>query len=297
MKLSSLLDPRLVHLRADVDSIDQAIELGLKSIVELYGHELGYEDALSRIRERQRLGGTAFPSGIAIPHARLPALNDFIIAAVVPKQPIAAEAPIRIVWVMILAQTASSVYLNTLAKIVECSKDEEAMASLIGAESPSAFIELIDAKGYEVKKSLFVTDIMSKDVVSVPESATLKELMDLVFEHKLRYVPVLNDAGKLVGEIGVLDIVKAGIPDYAFRIGSLKFLAELEPLSELLQNENKILVKSIMQKPAPIPANTSVVEAAFEMTKGRKRHFAVVEDGRVVGVISYMDIFNKVLRA
>ena len=46
MKLSSLLDPRLVHLRADVDSIDQAIELGLKSIVELYGHELGYEDVM-----------------------------------------------------------------------------------------------------------------------------------------------------------------------------------------------------------------------------------------------------------
>lgn len=297
MKFSSLLDPRLIHLRSDAQTIEQAVEIGLRSIVGLYAHELDYEDALSRIRERQRLGGTIFPTGVAIPHARFPNLNDFIAAVVVPRHPIPEAIPVRLVWIMIHSQSESTIYLNSLARIVECSKDEAAMAALIASESPEAFIEEIDARGYEVRKSLCVGDIMEKELLTVRETSTLKELMDAAYERKRRFVPVVDATGALVGEVGVLDIIRVGIPDYAFRIGSLKFLAELEPLSELLQNEDKILVKSIMQKPEPIPANTSVVEAAFEMAKSKKRDFTVVENGRVVGVLSCMDIFTKVLRA
>ena len=308
MKLSNLIDPRLVLHAADVGTIDGAIEMALKAIVALYPHEVDYDDVLRRLNERRKLGGTCLPSGIAVPHARLPVFKDFIIAAVVPKEPIQTDEkcmdpgcseapPIRIVWLVLLAQTASTLYLNTLAKIVEASKDEKVMGALVGAESTNRFVSILDEAGYVVKKNLTVTDIMSKDVVSVNENATLKEVMDVIYAKKLHYVPVVDGAGKLVGELGVLDLIKAGIPDYAFRIGSLKFLAELEPMTELLQNEDKILVGSIMQKPVPIPPTTTVVEAAFEMARGKKRHYSVVENGRILGVVSYMDILFKVLRA
>ncbi|MFA6507521.1 MAG: CBS domain-containing protein [Treponemataceae bacterium] len=308
MKLSNLLDPRLVFLDADTDTIDGAIELGLKAITALYPHEVNYNDVLQRLNERRRLGGTCFPSGVSIPHARLPVFKDFIIAAVVPKNPIIAgekcvdescsnAPPIRIVWLILLSQTSSTIYLNTLAKLIEASKDDSIMNNLLNADSSAKFVSVIEAAGYVVKKNLVVTDIMTKEVVSVRETATLKEVMDVIYQKKLHYVPVVNEAGNLVGEIGVLDLIKAGIPDYAFRIGSLKFLAELEPMTELLQNEDKILVGSIMQKPVPMTPTTTVVEAAFEMSRGKKRHYAIVEDGRLIGVVSYMDILFKVLRA
>jgi len=308
MKLANLIDPHLVLLGSNVDTMDAAIQVGLKAISELYPQEVRYDEVLQRLNERRLLGGTCFPSGISIPHARLPAFNDFIIAAVVPRKPIvpdetcidascAKAPPIRIVWVILLSQTSSTIYLNTLAKLVEASKNESIMSALTSAESQAQFVSVIDNAGYIVKKNLVVTDIMTRDVVSVKDTSTLKEVLDLIYQKKLHYFPVVNDAGALVGELGVLDIVKAGIPDYAFRIGSLKFLAELEPMTELLQNEDKILVGSIMQKPVPIPPGTSVVEAAFEMSRGKKRHYAVVDNGVVLGVVSYMDIVLKVLRA
>lgn len=308
MKLSNLIDPHLVLLDANVDTIDGAIEAGLKAITALYPQEVKYDDVMQRLNERRLLGGTCFPSGISIPHARLPAFNDFIIAAIVPKKPIVSDEkcidascttapPIRIVWLILLSQTSSTIYLNTLAKVMEASMNDAMMASLTNAESPAQFVSLIDDAGYVVKKNLVVTDIMSRDVVSMKETATLKEVLDVIYQKKLHYVPIVNDSGALVGELGVLDLLKAGIPDYAFRIGSLKFLAELEPMTELLQNEDKILVGSIMQKPVPIGPSTSVIELAFEMARGKKRHYAVVEDGRLIGVVSYMDIVFKVLRA
>jgi len=308
VKLSNLMDPRLVMLASDAATVDAAIESALKAVHGLYPHEIRYDEVLDKLRERQRLGGTCFPTGVAIPHARLAGFDDFIIAAVVPKVPIetgegcadpscASAPPVRVIYVILLSQTASSIYLNTLAKLLEASKSEEFMAKLVGSAAPGDFIGLFEKAGYEVKKNLTVADLMSKEVVSVNENSTLKELTDVIYRNKLHYVPIVNDSGALVGELGVLDLIKAGIPDYAFRIGSLKFLAELEPMTELLKNEETILVKSIMQKPLPIPPTTSVVELAFEMARGKKRHYAVVENGALIGVVSYMDILFKVLRA
>jgi signal-transduction protein with cAMP-binding, CBS, and nucleotidyltransferase domain len=42
---------------------------------------------------------------------------------------------------------------------------------------------------------------------------------------------------------------------------------------------------------------TSVVEAVFTFTKTRKRHIPVVDNRQIVGLVSYMDILTKVLRA
>ena len=291
MKLSHLLDPHLVLLDADVDSLDGAIKAGLKAITALYPQEVRYDEVKKRLDERRLLGGTCFPSGISIPHARLPEFSDLIIAAIVPRSPIipdekcidascASAPPVRLVWLILLSQTSSAIYLNTLAKLMEASKDDAIMGALTQAESPAQFVSVIENAGYVVKKDLVVTDIMSRDVISANETSTLKEVLDVIYQKKLHYIPIVNDAGALVGELGVLDVIKAGIPDYAYRLGSLKFLAELEPMTELLQNEDKILVGSIMQKPVPIGPATSVIEVALAMARGKKRHYSVVEDGR-----------------
>jgi CBS domain-containing protein len=69
-------------------------------------------------------------------------------------------------------------------------------------------------------------------------------------------------------------------------------------MEELLKNEGTILVRSIMKPPVrSIAPDSSVLAVAFEMTRSRKRHFPVVENGRIVGVVSSMDILSKVLRA
>lgn len=304
MNLSNLMDPRLVQIGIDVSTIDQAIEKALDQIRKVYRQEVQYEDVLARIQERQKLGGTTFESGIAIPHARIPSFNDFLIAAVVPKTPILSpegspvQAPTKIVYLILISNTASTLYLNTLAKLVESSKDQAIMDALLKAENPSAFVAVFEKAGYIIKKNLTVGDIMTREVVSVPPTASVKELTDAMYSRHLRYIPIVDEKGKFVGEIGIIDLIKAGIPDYAFRIGSLKFLSELEPMTELLSKEDLIKVESIMKKnPTCLDPSISVIEAAFEMTKNIKRHYAVVDQGKIVGVVSAMDILNKVIRA
>jgi PTS system nitrogen regulatory IIA component len=115
---------------------------------------------------------------------------------------------------------------------------------------------------------------------------------------RLRYVPVVEKSGRLVGEIGVLDIIAAGIPDYANRLEGLAFLSELEPMEILLKNEGTMRVSSIMKPPVAIlEPDSSVVDVAFRMVRSKKRHFPVLSKDRIVGVVSSMDILAKLLRA
>ncbi|MBL8967949.1 MAG: CBS domain-containing protein [Spirochaetaceae bacterium] len=300
MKLAHLLDPKLVLLDAAVSTIDEAIVAAVDEFADHHARSVNREVALARVRERQALGGTVFPTGIAIPHARLADFDDLLVAAVKPVSPIAVEGqpPVRLVWIVLTSQSESSSYLKVLAGLAELSMNGPAMARLLAADSASRFIDIVEEVGYEVEKGLHVSDIMTREVVSVRDDASLHELTDLMFARKLRYVPVLDAKGELVGEVGVLDLIAAGIPDYVYRVGSLKFLDEFEPMEELLKNEDKILVRSIMKPPVrSIAPDSSVLAVAFEMTRSRKRHFPVVENGRIVGVVSSMDILSKVLRA
>ena len=52
-----------------------------------------------------------------------------------------------------------------------------------------------------------VTDIMTRDVVTVDECATLGEIADLIEQHRIRRVPVVHD-GKLVGIVSRADLLR-----------------------------------------------------------------------------------------
>jgi len=300
MKLANLIDQKLILLDKNISTIDEAIVLGVGAISTQQLHSLQREDVLAKVRERQLLGGTVFPTGIAIPHARLHGFDDILIVAIKPRIPINIEGsnPLCLVWLVLTSQSASSTYLKVLANLAKLSKDEPTMKALLMAESASRFLDVLEHSPYEVEKGLHVSDIMTRELTTILDTASLRELADLMFSKKLRYLPVVDAKGLLVGEVGVLDLISAGIPGYVYRVGSLRFLDEFEPMEDLLKNEDTIPVKSIMKPPIrSIAPDSSVLAVAFEMTRSKKRHFPVVENDRLVGVVSSMDILAKVLRA
>ena len=46
-----------------------------------------------------------------------------------------------------------------------------------------------------------------------------------------------------------------------------------------------------------LSSDASIVETVYHMLKDNKRYFCVVDNGRLVGIITAMDIFRKVIKA
>jgi len=66
-----------------------------------------------------------------------------------------------------------------------------------------------------------VGDVMTRQVVTTTECATLEELMDIMTTGRFRHVPVVQD-GALVGLISIGDVVKYHLADMALEVTAMK---------------------------------------------------------------------------
>jgi len=287
MKLSSILQENHVKILDKANSKNEVISILLDSIFKNRQIHLNKEEVFSLINEREKLGGTIFENGMAIPHARLENFNDLFIGIAILSNPIIESGiPIKFVVLSIISKSASNTYLRTLSAFAQISQNKELFEKVASSKSHSDFFSAIE----NIK-------IKSKDVLKVSPETTLKELCDIFYKHNISYIPVVDDNDDFIGEVTITEVLKVGIPNYALMIGNLKFLSSFEPFEELLKNEDKIKVKEIMRKPSfKLPENSSIIEVALEITQNNKRQLPVVEGDKIIGIVSYMDLLKKVLR-
>jgi len=80
------------------------------------------------------------------------------------------------------------------------------LAGIISERDYARKVILLDRGSRETK----VREIMTADVITVATSQSVNECMELMTEHRIRHLPVMDD-GSLVGVISIGDVVKAVI--------------------------------------------------------------------------------------
>ena len=296
MKLSSLIEKDLILVNAAVKTREDAVRLSLDRLFEKKKISFDKEAVFEEINARDKLGGTVFKTGLAIPHARIKDYGDLSIVVCIPKEPVLVDKQqVQCFVVMLTSLAVSNLYLQVLATLAKTSQDKDFFKELTSASTPEAVISHIG--DLYVKKELTVEDLMSTDYGILRPDMNLKEATDLFYMKKTSYLPVLSDDGKFLGELRINDLISVGIPDYAMMIGNLSFLNSFEPLEKLLNEEENISVSSVMKKSlVSLEPGSAVVEAALKMTQGNFRQLPVIKDGELVGIMNIMDILNKVLR-
>ena len=132
------------------------------------------------------------------------------------------------------------------------------------------------SKIHELVRELKVSRVMTSSLLSLSPTATMKELEDLLREHRISGAPVVVDS-KLVGIVSIEDLI------HALEVQRLE-----APVSDFMTSED--LVLAYAQEP--------VMEALrrFEQT-GIGRMPVVDARGKLVGIITRGDITMALLRA
>jgi CBS domain-containing protein len=159
------------------------------------------------------------------------------------------------------------------------------------------FVKTLNRNDLPVKKAFTVGDIMTLKVLTVKRDTTLKELGHQFYTNNFGYFIVIDDNNKPIGEVTILDYLMAGLPDYTKFLNNLHFLRTLDPFERLMSEEGQMIVSSIM-KPIEysVAPSTSIFKTVFLMNKNKKRDIPVIDHGKLVGVVSYTDIFRKVIK-
>ena len=69
-------------------------------------------------------------------------------------------------------------------------------------------VGVISKKDIAVKQGKLVREVMTEEPITVSESVTAEEALNLMFEHRIDRLPVVDEDGKLVGIITMSDLAK-----------------------------------------------------------------------------------------
>jgi CBS domain-containing protein len=144
-----------------------------------------------------------------------------------------------------------------------------------------------------------VREIMDPDPATVSPESSVEEVIALMRRHELPGVPVIDADGRCVGMITEADLVLPDdqgdlhIPHYVNLFGGTVFL---EPLGRFEQRLRKAFASNaadmMTREPDSVSPDTTVREAARLIHESGHNRLPVVEDRRLVGVVTRVDVLG-----
>ena len=134
-----------------------------------------------------------------------------------------------------------------------------------------------------------VRDLMSRKVVTIGTSDSCQEAAARMYGARVRHLPVVDSEGMLVGIVTDRDLRHHLFTPKVYRdLGtfSVDTLLKAVPVSEVMSTP------VVTTKP-----DEELLVAAEEMLEDKVGSLPVVQDGRVVGILTETDLLRQICRA
>ena len=147
--------------------------------------------------------------------------------------------------------------------------------------------------------ALTVRDIMEVDVPAIYPEDPIDKVLGTMRDNELPGIPVINEGGRCVGIITEADLVMREeqsdlhLPHVIELWGGVVFLESTKKFEERLRKAIGWLAQDVMtQEPITIHPDAAVGEAAREIARNKHNRLPVVEHGRLVGVVTRIDVLD-----
>ena len=145
MEISEMISPDGVIANLRVTSKKQALQELAKKAAQLTG--LPERSIFEVLIERERLGTTGVGNGIAIPHGKLPGLEQLHGLFARLEKPIDFEAideePVDLICLLLAPETAGADHLKALARVSRLLRDSSVCEKLRGTDKADAVYALL----------------------------------------------------------------------------------------------------------------------------------------------------------
>jgi CBS domain-containing protein len=146
-----------------------------------------------------------------------------------------------------------------------------------------------------------VADIMTKEVVTVKGSTTVREMAEIFDKMRFGSLPVVDDTGNLTGIVTASDLVEQGRPLHMPTVISLfDWVIPLESEQSLEKDLKRITAQTAAELASSDVVTvepTDPVSTAAEKMSSHKLHALPVVDGKIlVGIVSRIDIIRNMNR-
>lgn len=137
-------------------------------------------------------------------------------------------------------------------------------------------------------------DVMTWGVISVEPEATVTRAVRLMLQNKISGLPVVDASGRLVGMVTEGDFLRRGeIGTQRQRPRWLEFLLGPGKLAaEYVQASGQKVREIMTPEPQTITPETPLEEVVGLMERHRVKRLPVMQDGKVVGIVSRANLLH-----
>lgn len=133
----------------NVSSQKQLFQDMATRLIEAHGLDIVCRDIVAAAMERERLGSTGVGNGVALPHARIPGLDNVVAGFARLTEPMEFDSvdgrPVDLVAFLLAPEDAAGAHLRALARVSRTLRRDENRSRLRSApDALSAFMILSD---------------------------------------------------------------------------------------------------------------------------------------------------------
>lgn len=147
---------------------------------------------------------------------------------------------------------------------------------------------------------LTAKDVMTTELVTVTPETEIAQVAKILLEKRINGVPVLDDAGRLVGILCQSDLIAQ---QKKFPLPSLFTLLDgFMPLTSAKKIEKEVdkisatqVAHAMTPDPVAVEPETSLEDIATLMVDKNLHTLPVVADGKLVGIVGKEDVLKTIL--
>ncbi len=135
-----------------------------------------------------------------------------------------------------------------------------------------------------------VQDIMTRDPITIDPEAPVATAVAVMREREIRHLPVVDDAGRLIGMLSDRDLRTALLAPALLEHLSVAAQRRLRGVQGAVEN---LRVRDVMTwDVVTVRPEAPVGEAAALMFESRVSSLPVLRDGRLVGIVTERDVLK-----
>lgn len=143
-----------------------------------------------------------------------------------------------------------------------------------------------------------IADCMKRNVISIPDTSTIREAAAIIVNKHIGLLPIVDGENKLVGVVGLRDLLSLELPDFVRFIEDLDFVHDFgavettRPPAQTLERP----IRSLMKDAITVKEDCGLLRAYALMLQHNLHDLPVLSlDGELTGIASRVDIGTSIL--
>ncbi|MCJ7466352.1 MAG: CBS domain-containing protein [Maribacter sp.] len=137
-----------------------------------------------------------------------------------------------------------------------------------------------------MKQKTPISTIMTKNVITLNSTDTLEKAERLFKKNKIRHIPVVSGE-KIIGMLSYTDLLRISFADAVYDDEE-----EVETAVYNMFSIEQVMAKNLIY----VNSNTTIKEVAEILSKKEFHAIPVVDEGKLVGIVTTTDLINYLLK-